>query len=88
MTIILIVTIILVAFLLLSSIRVVEESQRMIVFRRGLFFSIVGPGLVLLIPLLEKGLRVNLAEKVSGWEELSKEQLENEIKKLPEIGMT
>ncbi len=85
MAIVLIVTIILGTFLLLSSVRVVEESQRMVVFRRGRFLSIAEPGLVLLVPIFDKGLKVDLAEEVPGWQDLSQEQLEKEIRELSEM---
>lgn len=84
----LIILLIVVMVFLLSSIRIPVESERIAVFRFGRFFRIVGPGLVLLIPVVDKGIRIKLSDKIPGWKELSKEQLEAEIKKLPEINFS
>ena len=74
-------------FFLLSSIRVAKKSERIVIFRLGRFLNIMGPGLVLLVPILDKGVKVNLGEKIPEWQALSKEQLEEMIKTLPEINI-
>ncbi len=51
-------------FLLGSSIRVVPEYQRLVVFRLGRAVGERGPGLVLLIPIIERAQRVDLREVV------------------------
>lgn len=56
----LIVIIVLVFFLLSSSIRILNEYQRGIVFRLGRFSSVKGPGIILLIPLVDKMVKVDL----------------------------
>ena len=81
----LLIILIIVMFFLLLSIRIPVESERIVIFRFGRFFKIVGPGLVLIIPVIDKAIRVKLSDKIPVWQELSKEQLELEIKKLPEI---
>ena len=81
----LIIILIIAMFFLLLSIRILAEGERIVIFRFGRFFRIVGPGMVLIIPVIDKGIRVKLSEKIPGWQELSKEQLELEIKRLPEI---
>ena len=81
----LIIILIIAMFFLLLSIRISAEGERIVIFRFGRFFRIVGPGMVLIIPVIDKGIRVKLSEKIPGWQELSKEQLELEIKRLPEI---
>src|SRR4051812_21160436 len=45
---------------LLLSIRIVKEYDRGVVFRLGKFVGIRGPGLILLIPLVEQMNRVSL----------------------------
>jgi regulator of protease activity HflC (stomatin/prohibitin superfamily) len=45
---------------LLSSIRIVREYERVVVFRLGHLRGARGPGLVLILPLLERTRRVNL----------------------------
>lgn len=49
---------------LISAIRVVNEYQRLVVFRLGRCIGSRGPGLVLLIPVIDKAVRVDLREQV------------------------
>ncbi|MBM1154759.1 SPFH/Band 7/PHB domain protein [archaeon] len=50
--------------LIASAIRVVPEYQRLVVFRLGRLHGVKGPGLVLLIPVIDRGIRVDLRERV------------------------
>jgi regulator of protease activity HflC (stomatin/prohibitin superfamily) len=61
--IVLILAFLLVAGLALSSVRIVPEYQRMIVFRLGRVIGARGPGLVLLIPVADQGVRIDLRER-------------------------
>ena len=45
---------ILVLYILASSIRILKEYERGVVFRLGRMVGVRGPGLILLIPLIEK----------------------------------
>ena len=47
-------------FLLLSSVRVVQEYERGVVFRLGRLAGLRGPGLILLIPGIERMVKVDL----------------------------
>ncbi len=47
----------------LSAVRVVPEYQRLVVFRLGRVLGARGPGLVLLIPIVDRGVRVDLRER-------------------------
>jgi regulator of protease activity HflC (stomatin/prohibitin superfamily) len=47
-------------FLLVSAIRILREYQRAVVFRLGRLIGIKGPGLVLLIPIVDRMMRVDL----------------------------
>lgn len=49
--------------LLALAIRIVPEYQRLVVFRLGRLIGARGPGLVLLIPLVDRGVRVDLREQ-------------------------
>jgi len=80
-----VIVLVLVIFFLSSSLKIAHESERVVVFRLGRLCSIVGPGLVLVIPILDKGVKVDLGEKIAGWRALSKEQLAEKIRELPEI---
>jgi len=52
--------IIIVIFLLMSAIRVFREYERGVVFRLGRLVGTKGPGLVLIIPIVDKVVRVSL----------------------------
>lgn len=56
----LIVVLVLVAFLFISSVRVVQEYERGVVFRLGRLVGARGPGLFLLIPGIERMVKVDL----------------------------
>jgi regulator of protease activity HflC (stomatin/prohibitin superfamily) len=75
-----IILLVLIIVILAASLKVVKEYERMAVFRLGRFVNIVGPGLVLLIPGVDKGVKVNVKEKIPGWQTLSQKQLEERIK--------
>ena len=60
LSVILIVLAALALLLLLSAIRIVKEYERVVVFRLGRLRSARGPGLVLIIPLIERTRWVNL----------------------------
>jgi regulator of protease activity HflC (stomatin/prohibitin superfamily) len=53
----------LVAGLAAMSVRIVPEYQRLVVFRLGRVTGARGPGLVLLIPVVDRGVRVDLRER-------------------------
>jgi regulator of protease activity HflC (stomatin/prohibitin superfamily) len=64
------------------SIKVIREDERIVVFRLGRFFRVSGPGLVLILPIIDKVIRINLPEKFPGWRGFSREELEDKIKEL------
>ena len=51
-----------VIFLLAKAIRIVPEYQRLVVFRLGSLHATRGPGLILLIPFIDRGVTVDLRE--------------------------
>ena len=51
-------------FILASSVRVVPEYNRLVVFRLGRSIGSRGPGLVLLIPVIDRAVKVDLREQV------------------------
>ncbi len=51
-------------FLVTSSIRIVNEYDRLVVFRLGRVIGQRGPGIVLLIPIIDRAVRVDLRETV------------------------
>lgn len=51
---------ILVVLFLMSAIRILNEYERAVVFRLGRFLKVKGPGLIILIPVLDKMVRTSL----------------------------
>jgi regulator of protease activity HflC (stomatin/prohibitin superfamily) len=49
--------------IVMMAIRIVPEYQRLVVLRLGRALGLRGPGLVLLIPVVDKGVRVDLRER-------------------------
>lgn len=60
----LVLVVILVILLAWLAIRIVPEYQRLVVLRLGRLVGVRGPGLVLLIPLVDRGIRADLRERV------------------------
>lgn len=57
--------ILLVGFIFLANaIRIIPEYQRLVVFRLGRSVGAKGPGIVLLIPIIDRGMKVDLREQV------------------------
>ncbi len=50
-------------YIIWSSIKIVPEYQRLVVFRLGRALKVAGPGLVVLIPFIDKGVIVDLREQ-------------------------
>jgi len=50
--------------LLVTAIRVIPEYQRLVVFRLGRCVGARGPGVVFLIPVVDRGIKVDLREQV------------------------
>ncbi|MBI3163166.1 MAG: SPFH/Band 7/PHB domain protein, partial [Chloroflexi bacterium] len=57
--------VLLVGFIFLANaIRIVPEYQRLVVFRLGRSVGPKGPGIVLLIPVIDRAIKVDLREQV------------------------
>ena len=61
---IIVLVIILAVILFGMAIRIVPEYQRLVVLRLGRLVGVRGPGLVLLIPFVDRGIRADLRERV------------------------
>lgn len=53
-----------VVILLVMSIRIMREYQRAVVFMLGRFWKVKGPGLILIIPVLQQMVRIDLRTRV------------------------
>ena len=56
--------ILLVVVLLINAIKIIPEYMRLVVFRLGRSLGARGPGIVILIPFVDRGVRVDLREQV------------------------
>jgi regulator of protease activity HflC (stomatin/prohibitin superfamily) len=56
--------VVLVAALLSASVRILREYERGVVFQLGRFWAVKGPGLIILIPVLQQMVRVDLRTMV------------------------
>ena len=58
-----------------KSVVIVKETERLVVFRLGQLVRVADPGRVILIPFLDKGVKVNI-EGISKWRRLPKKELD------------
>ena len=58
-----------------KSMMMVKETERLVVFRLGKLLRVDGSGLALLIPFVDKAVKVNI-ENIPKWRRLSKNELE------------
>lgn len=58
------VVLIMALILIASAIRIVPEYQRLVVFRLGRCVGAKGPGIIFLIPVMDRGVKVDLREQV------------------------
>jgi regulator of protease activity HflC (stomatin/prohibitin superfamily) len=72
-------SIIILLIIIFTSVKILREDERFVIFRLGRFFKVVGPGLVLILPLIDRGMRVNLNRDFPGWQGLSKTELDEKI---------
>jgi regulator of protease activity HflC (stomatin/prohibitin superfamily) len=56
--------VLLLVIFLANAIRIIPEYQRLVVFRLGRCIGSKGPGLIILIPIIDRGVRVDLREQV------------------------
>jgi regulator of protease activity HflC (stomatin/prohibitin superfamily) len=56
--------VILVLFVLLYSLRILREYQRGVIFMLGRFYKVKGPGLIIVIPIIQQMVRVDLRTRV------------------------
>jgi regulator of protease activity HflC (stomatin/prohibitin superfamily) len=70
------------AGVILISVKILREDERLAIFRSGRFFKIVGPGLAFIIPIIDRGMKINISENIPCWRALSKIELQEKIKAL------
>ena len=72
--------ILLLAIIIVISLRTLREDERLVIIRLGRLFKVTGPGIVVTIPFVDRGIRVNLSRDLPGWQGLSKIELDEKIK--------
>ena len=66
--------------ILLKSLKILREDERIAIFRLGRFLKVAGPGVVFIIPSVDKGVKVNLTQNIPSWQALSNAELEERVK--------
>ncbi|HIC07051.1 MAG TPA: slipin family protein, partial [Candidatus Lambdaproteobacteria bacterium] len=59
-----IVPLVVLIIVLVSMLKILREYERGVVFMLGRFWSVKGPGLIIIIPILQEMVRVDLRTKV------------------------
>jgi regulator of protease activity HflC (stomatin/prohibitin superfamily) len=75
----LIVCVLLILFFV-SSIRILKENQRAAIMRLGKFVGVCGPGIIFLIPVVDKIKVVDLNKWIPQWQGLSETELVESVK--------
>jgi regulator of protease activity HflC (stomatin/prohibitin superfamily) len=68
-----------VVLLVALGIRIVPESQRLAVMRFGMYVGLRGPGIVLVVPFIDRVTRLTLDRDIPGWRALSDEELREQV---------
>jgi regulator of protease activity HflC (stomatin/prohibitin superfamily) len=66
--------------ILLKLLKILREDERIAIFRLGRFLKVAGPGIVFIIPSVDKGVKVNLTQNIPSWQALSNAELEERVK--------
>jgi len=65
---------ILALILVVSSVRVAPEFVRFAVYRQGRFRKVIGPGIFMIIPIVDRLVRFKLDESMPDWASMSFDQ--------------
>ncbi len=68
--------------LIICGARVLRENERAVIFRMGLPVVTRGPGVIYVIPLIERMIRVNLDKQLPGWRGMLNDDLNQRVQKL------
>lgn len=64
------------------AIKTVKENERGVIFRIEKFFKVVGPGIVLVLPFVDKLVKIDLNEKIPNWYNLKENELNEKVKEI------
>jgi regulator of protease activity HflC (stomatin/prohibitin superfamily) len=57
---------------------IVDEDERLVVFRLGQLLQVYPPGRITLIPFIDRGVKVKV-DQITGWRTLSEEKLQERL---------
>jgi len=77
-----ILAIVLIILFLSAATKVLREYERGVIFRLGRIERVVGPGLVIVIPIIDKLVKVDLSKRIPGWQGLSEKELQKRIEQV------
>ena len=60
-------------------VKTISQNERLIVERTGRYLGCFGPGRHLLVPFIDRGIRVDLDESLPGWRGMSAQQIEQKL---------
>lgn len=61
-----------------KSIAITKEGERLVVFRLGGLLTVYPPGLALLIPFIDRGVKIRV-DQIAGWQTLPESELEQRL---------
>jgi regulator of protease activity HflC (stomatin/prohibitin superfamily) len=64
---------------LVGSSKILRENERAVVFRKGQFLAVRGPGFVFVVPLLERIQVIDLNEWIPEWRSLPKSVINERV---------
>jgi len=64
------------------SVRIVKKYERLAVFRLRRFLGVKGPGLLVLIPFVDRVIKVNLNHDIPEWQGLTEDEIEKRVSQL------
>jgi hypothetical protein len=59
-----------------------KEDEKIVIFRPACFHRVAGPGLVMVLPIVDPGVKVNLTLYVPGWRGLPTGGLNERVRQL------
>jgi regulator of protease activity HflC (stomatin/prohibitin superfamily) len=65
---------------IIISLKILRGDERLVIIRVGRFFKIAGPGLVIILPFIDRGIRINLSKDFPEWRKWPKTELDEKIK--------
>ncbi len=67
------------AVLVLMGLRVVPETQRLAIMRLGNYLGLRGPGIVFVLPFVDRVTRLTLDRDIPGWRGLSEQEFRQAV---------